>query len=120
MASGAFFYLWETVDFPITITADDGATGILNGIANVVVSFGQKNVPIIEKDLSTSDVSLDAENDIINVHLSQEDTGKFSTGDVQVQVNLYYQGTERDATAQGTIQALANLHRKVMGNGESD
>lgn len=112
----ASFYIWETVDFPITLTADDGSTGILEDIQDVVVSFGQKNNPVIEKFLSKSEVSLDVENDIINVHLSQEDTSQFAVGSVEVQVNLYYQGTERDVTARGQIEALNNLHRKVMGD----
>ena len=119
----AFFYIYETVDFPIIVTAEE-TTGILDGYKEVIVSFGQNGNEILTKDSSMSDVSIDTETDTINVHLSQEDTSKFKvskTDDVttaDVQVNILYEDKERDASASTEIEVRNNLHKKVMGDGE--
>lgn len=110
----AQFYVWETVDFPIQLLREDESTGILTNCKNVIVSFEQQGI-LVEKDMSSPDVSLDEENDIINVHLSQEETGQFRPKkDVNVQINILYEDTERDTSAEAIIKALRNLHREVM------
>lgn len=110
--NNAFFYIYETVDFPLVLTSEDGQP-LLNDISNVMVSLRQ-SIVLVEKDLSSSDISLDTENNTINLHLSQEDTGKFKQGNAVIQVNLLYTNTERDTSVQGTITVLDNLHKKVM------
>ena len=118
----AFFYIYETVDFPIQVVSDDGSTGILEGYKVVIVSFGQNGKEIIAKDSSMSDVSVDVSTDTINVHLSQEDTALFKipktddSAPVEVQVNILYEDKERDTSAEGEIEARNNLHKKVMGD----
>lgn len=111
----ASFYVWETKDFPIHLTTqDESNTGILEDLKDVIISFGQGK-KLVEKDMASPDVALDPENDIINVHLSQEETGTFKENqDVTVQVNFYYTSAERDTSAQTTIKALPNLHKEVM------
>ena len=107
------FYVWETKDWELKLTNENDDDGILDNLKDVIISFGQ-NSTLLEKDMSHPDVAVDSANNIINVHMSQEDTGRFKTGSVTVQVNLLYTDTERDTTVQGTIMALANLHREVM------
>lgn len=120
----AFFYIYETVDFPIEVTSKDETTGILDGYKKVIISFGQNGNEVLAKDSSMSDVSIDTESDIINVHLTQEDTSKFKvskTDDVStadVQVNILYEDKERDASASTEIEVRNNLHKKVMGDDE--
>ena len=110
-----FFYAWETVDFPIQIKAEDGTTGILTGLSNLIITMLQGSGKIVEKDLSSPDVAIDTENDIINLHLTQEDTGTF-TPEIyaDIQVNFFYDNSERDTTAEAKIFVKRNLHAKVM------
>lgn len=109
----AFFYIWETVDFPIQIHSEDGEQ-VLVDYKDIIISLSQNNV-LIEKDTSSPDVAIDDENDIINMHLSQEETGQFKANkEVRIQVNILYNDEERDTTSEATIQALSNLHKEVM------
>lgn len=107
------FFLWETVDLPLEIYREDGTTGILQGLKNVIISFQQGKI-LIEKDKDSPDVSIDTEHDTINIHMSQEDTGAFREGEVDVQINLLYDSHERDTTCEAVITALRNLHKAVM------
>lgn len=50
------------------------------------------------------------------MHLSQEETGKFKQGPVELQVNFYYEDTERDTSTKVLIDAEDNLYKKVMSN----
>lgn len=113
LADAVFFYIWETVDFDVKVTSDT-LEKVLDGCRDVRISFGQNNYELVGKNLSTIDVQLDYEKDIIRVHLSQEDTGLFTPGEVTVQVNILYEDTERDTSVQGIILAVNNLYRKVM------
>lgn len=108
----ASFYIWETVDYEIELQRESGRP-VLEGCKEVIISLGQRS-KLVEKDSSSPDLAIDYENDIIIMHLSQEDTGKFREGEVIVQANFLYEDTERDTSAQDIIQALSNLHRKVM------
>lgn len=109
-----FFYVWETVDFPIALTREDGGTGIMENCKDVIISLEQDGV-LLEKSRESPDVSIDTENDIINLHLSQEDTGCFKPGrGVIIQINILYEDTERDTSVQATIEARRNLHCEVM------
>lgn len=111
--NSAFFYIWETVDFPIKITSEDEQVKVLENVSNVVVSLKQGTINI-NKDIADTDIALDIENDIINLHLSQKETGQFKKGELILQVNILYDDNERDTTAQVAIEALDNLYKKVM------
>lgn len=109
-----FFYVWETVDFPIHLTRSDDNEGILENCKDVIISFEQTGI-LLEKNKDSVDVALDIENDIINVHLSQEETGQFKADkSVNIQVNILYEDSERDTSAIATIMAYKNLHKEVM------
>ena len=110
----AFFYVYETVDFPLQLISEDPEP-ILEGLKNIIVSLGQYNTLVLEKDMSSPDIGVDDENDTINLHLTQDDTAKFKPNeDVLIQVNILYDNHERDTTAQATVRALANLHENIM------
>lgn len=109
----ASFYIWETVDFPIQLTSEDKNSDILKDFKDVIVSLNQNNI-LLEKNSTSKDIIIDSENDIINLHLSQDDTGLFDPGKVIVQINILYSDGERDTTVQTSIKALSNLHKEVM------
>lgn len=109
-----FFYAWETIDFTIQLTREDGTTGVLQDARNIIISFGQGNA-LIEKDMTSGDVGFDVDNDTINVRLSQEETGKFTPNHKAIcQINILYESSERDTSCQVYIDVKPNLHRKVM------
>ena len=101
----AYFYIWETVTFPIHLS-DAGA---LNDVNQIIVSLKQKDVQV-----DIVDPEYDASESMIYLRLEQEDTSKFRKGNVILQINIYYNDTERDTTKQVTIEALDNLYKKVM------
>lgn len=103
----AHFYQWETVDLPLKLSRE----GALNDVKSVVVSIKQGS-NLIEQNEET--LGIDAENDTINMHLSQEETAQFKTGAAYIQVNLYYENTERDTSAQASIEVKGNLHKELM------
>lgn len=109
----ASFFIYETVNLPIHLTSKDGETGILTNCKNVVISLKQKSL-LLEKDKESADVAIDAENDTINLYLSQEDTGRFKPGEASMQINILYEDKERDTSAQATILVLDNYHKEVM------
>lgn len=103
----AQFYVYETVDFTITLTPSDA----LQNYDNVVVSIGQGQV-ILNKD--QTELGIDVENGKINLHLSQEETAMFSRGKAEIQVNIYYTDKERDTSVMGRIDVKDNLYKEVM------
>lgn len=107
------FYIYETVDLPIELYRKDGVKGILDGLINVIISFKQGKV-LLEKDINSPDVGVDAENDIVNVHMSQEETGTFREGEVGLQINLLYESHERDTSCETLLTAFDNYHKAVM------
>ena len=108
------FFVWQTADFILQLATEEDGDKILENVKNVMVSFEQ-NGNDIDKDLSSEDVSIDPENDIINVHLSQEETGSFVAGQyVKVQVNILYNGGQRIPTCQALILAGNNIYEEVM------
>lgn len=113
LSDAVFFYIWETVNFDLKLTSDT-LDKVLEGCRDVRISFGQHNQELVGKDLSTKDVTLFPDTDIVRVHLSQTDTSLFTPGEVIVQVNILYEDMERDTSVQGVILAVNNLHRKVM------
>ena len=108
------FYQWETVDLQIVIEDEEGnpKAGVLDNVRDVVVSIAQNCSRI---DLHIDELDIDAASSAINLHLSQEDAGSFSSkGSAQVQVNILYEGGERDVTVKGTVEVFGNLYGESM------
>ena len=109
----AYFFVYETKDFPLKIVKNgEGEGKVLEGYEKIIVSLKQ-GTTLIEKD--ETKLGIDVENDIINLHLSQEETGAFSTLEqVKLQVNIYYTDTERDTSQETYIDVYDNLHKEIM------
>ena len=105
-----FFYIYETVDFPIKITP----ASALEDYKHIVVSMGQKGKTLINK--KDAELGIDTQEGIINMHLSQEETGKFKVGEADLQVNILYNNTERDTSAMVMLDVRENLLKQVMEN----
>lgn len=103
----AHFYVWETVDFPIHLTPKEA----LQDYDHIIVSIGQGQVLINKSD---DELGIDVDEGLINIHLSQEETGKFVKGKAELQVNIYYTSTERDTSVKAKIDVKDNLYKEVM------
>ena len=103
--STPFFYIYETVTFPIHILDADA----LQDVDKIVVSLKQKTV-----QLDKFDPDYNEETNMINLYLTQEDTAMFKQGLVDLQINIYYNDHERDTTKKTQLQALDNLYKKVI------
>ena len=118
----AYFYQWETKSFNIYLRNKDGEPlpeHPLEGWRQVIVSLGQghrEKVVFVAKAEGETDegISVDVENDLISIHLSQEQTGEFKEGECELQANFYYFDHERDTSSEATIEVLHNLHKKVV------
>lgn len=104
----AGFYMWETADLAITLTGDGNP---LEDYSKVVVSIYQ---PYGRVDLTDDSLGIDVDAQTINVHMTQEQTGKFKAGTAEIQVNVYYSDTERDTSAKGVLTVYDNLYRQAM------
>lgn len=105
MAAG--FYQYQTWDLKIRIKRE----GALQGAEHVKVSVSQLGNKV---DFDDEELGLDVENDIINLHMEQEDTGRFSEGTAKLQVNILHEDTRRNVTAKATLEVYDNLHKEVM------
>ena len=103
----AGFYQWETADLLIMLDGD----GILANTTDVVVSIVQGAA---RTDYHKADLVIDEQANTIEVHLSQEDAGKYMAAKATVQVNILYGTGERDVTDKGCIDVFANLYGQVM------
>ena len=110
------FYRFQTKPYTLHFNKPDD---VLDGYSQIIVSLGQGG---IEKVIKTNeDLQIDVENNNIIVDFSQEDTGLFRAGeDAELQVNIYYENTERDVSAKVTIKVLDNLHKKIMGGNNNE
>ena len=107
----AKFYRYETTDIMLTFSP----TGILQGYEHIVVSLSQ--IGGVQIDKTEEDLEIDDVMDIINLHLSQEETSSFSGGNnVKIQVNIYYDDETRNVSTVGEIEVLDNLYKKVMSS----
>lgn len=111
----AKFYRYETVDIPLVFTPAE----VLEGYEHIIVSIHQAGVKI---DKTEEDLTIDVANDTITLSLSQEETGQFIGGDnnnpkkAYIQVNIYYNNSERDVSTVGSIDVYDNLYDKVIEN----
>ena len=112
----ARFYRFETIEIPLKFTP----AGVLTDYKHIVVSIAQEGMTQIDK--TEEDLIIDTEEDTIVLSLSQEETGRFAGGDnnsprqAQIQVNIYYESTERDVSTVGTIDVYNNLYKKVIAD----
>lgn len=106
------FYRYETANFPLRIVSKQGEEKPLEDYQSIRVSIAQPGVE--PEHLTEKDVGVDVEESRINVHLTQEQTGKFREGAAKLQVNIYYIDTERNTTAQGKLVVKENLYKQVM------
>ena len=110
MAKYAEFYIYETKHIPLKFKRE----GILANLKTVIVSINQLDVQI---NKNQDEVSVDVDNNIIHVYLSQEETGKFQPDrSGKMQVNLYYEDEERDVSVEIDVKVYDNLYKKVIGN----
>lgn len=105
----AGFYIYETETLSIHLNKEN----VLNDVKHIIVSIVQKN-PKMQIDKKEEELGLDLENSIINVSLSQEETSQFKVGEAEVQVNIYYNNSERDVSSKGKIEVRDNLYRQVI------
>ena len=98
---------YTTDKFTISFRKPD----VLDDYAKIIVSIDQGKIQV-EK----TEEELEIEDNVITVSLTQEDTGKFAPGKAEVQVNIYYEDTERKATYINQLDILRNNHKKVITN----
>lgn len=104
----AGFYVYETYPLAIVLKKE----GVLNDYKEVVVTISQGKTSI---DLTGDRIGVDTETSTINIHLSQEETAKFTPKrEAKIQVNVYYTDQERDVSAQGTLEVMDNLYKELM------
>ncbi len=110
----AYFFVYETVDFPLQLSYKDSEGKVLENYSEVIVSLKQGKT-ILEKNSQT--LGIDVENDIINLHLSQEETALFKANtQVMLQVNILYETTERDTSFEEFIDVYDNVHKEIMND----
>lgn len=105
-----FFYAYETAD--ITIVFKDPT--VLEDYNNIIISIRHlKTGKQIDLDAEES-CDIDTAGGTMILHLTQEQTGKFVEGYVELQINILYDDSERDVTTKSEIRVYDNLHKKVM------
>ena len=110
----ARFYRYETVDIPLKFTP----VGVLNDWKHIVVSIAQNGLVQINK--SDNELSINTEEDTITISLNQEETALFAGGrenspkTADIQVNIYYNSTERDVSTTGSIEVYENLYEEII------
>lgn len=113
--SDVSFFQWETKSFEVLI---EGAEAPLQNWKQVIVTLGQNKKAKVNLCTSVDAPNpylevIEAEDKLV-VHLSQEDTGLFKEGMCTIQVNIYYEDTERDTTFDETISVYGNMYKKRM------
>lgn len=107
----AFFYQYATATILMNLEYCDGTKGVLEGYKDIKVTLEQAGVTLTK---GIDELGVDVEEDIIALPLSQEETAMFVTTYCEVQVNVLYEDSERDASASGKIMVKKNLYREVM------
>lgn len=112
----ARFYRYETVEIPLIFSPE----GVLEGYSKIVVSLNQAGLTQIDK--TQDDLDVDVANNTITLNLTQQETGMFAGGDnnnpkkVKIQVNIYYNNSNRDVSTVGYIDVYDNLYGRVIDN----
>lgn len=105
----AFFYQYETTDIPIQLSDPD----CLREAEKVVVTLYQQSSGIYQ-NFTNDEIEINRDDGIILLNLSQEQTAEFSPGVITIQVNIYYENSERDVTSTAKIRVLENLYQRIM------
>lgn len=114
-----FAFSTDELSFELRDAEGEKPEGIFDGIKEVIVTLSQGGDPI-EKKLSDGGIGLDDEDASVNVRFDQDDTALLRGGTLDkprtadIQVNLYYQNTDRDVTHEAKIPVYRNLHPKEM------
>ena len=103
------FRIFETADLPIKIRQK----GALEGYDLIIISIKQLNV-LMEFTSNDPNVLANIEEDTVNLHLSQEQTGRFKKGEADLQLNIYYDYDGREASSFAKLYIGDNLHKEVM------
>lgn len=107
MAAG--FYIYETKPLTLRFKPD----GVLVNSKKIIVTILQGiSGTMIEK--TGTDLAVNLTDNTVTVHLSQEETARFTPGTAQVQANILYEDEERDTSVQAQIGVFDNLHREIM------
>ena len=112
----AGYYQFQTVDLEITIHSED-AEKPLEDYRQIVVSLDQgggRGNYHGDYIFDAGAPEVDVENSVINLSLSQEESGKYNSGKADVQVNILYDNAERNVTVMGRVDVKRNLYREVM------
>lgn len=105
----AGFYIYETKPLTLRFKPD----GVLVNSKKIIVTILQGiSGTMIEK--TGTDLAVNLTDNTVMVHLSQEETAQFTPGTAQIQVNILYEGEERDTSVQAQIGVYDNLHREIM------
>ena len=103
------FRIFETANLPIRVRQQ----GALEGYKLIITSIKQLNV-LLEFNSDDPNINVDVDENLIYLHLSQEDTSKFKKGPAILQINVYYHDEEREASSTAEIYIGDNLHKEVM------
>lgn len=110
---------WTTSEIEFALKDPEGHVpeGILENLKDASVIIKQGLVGI-EKRLE--DMGIDVGEGTMTIHLSQAETGRLDGGTranprtANIQVNLYYENGERDASYEAQVAVLRNLHDRAM------
>ena len=105
----AKFYIYETTSLTLKFTP----TEILDDYKHIIISIAQGKTQL---NINENDLEIDTTNDTITFSLSQEETGLFEPGKAYIQVNIYYESTERNVSTCSAIDICDNLYKKVIDN----
>ena len=110
------FYLFETLDWAIELVPEDESIieGLLDDYDVVIVTISQRDGATISKSSKDSGISVDTETNTINLSLTQSETGAFSKGDAEIQINVKFNNSNRKVSVKGNIQVLDNLYKEVI------
>ena len=109
-------YTYTTPSFTLKFKTQ----GVLEGYDKVVVTLYQEGVAIVIKN--TEDLSIDEEQNTIDVSFTQEDTGKLVGGYKDdpyyalIQANVLFENESRNASGTAEIEVYKNTYREVMNN----
>lgn len=107
----AKIFMYETAELPIYLSDKE----ILSNCEHIIISISQGR-PCTQKDFDESQMDINAEDGIITLRLSQEDTANFGEGLAELQVNFYSQDGTRIPSEKALIRIKDNLYKKVMSH----
>ena len=107
----ALFYQYTTANIPLKLEYCDGTSGVLEGYKDIKVTLSQAGVTLTK---GLDELGVDIDEDTVILPLKQYETGLFATMACEVQVNIFYEDKERDASTMGKIMVKKNLYKEIM------